>query len=469
MDISILIGNIAIFLPLIFALFLILARITLQYINKNILNWGMSIVNLLSLLFFIYLKIFQIKNTNINFGCEIFSLGELKLNFGIIIDNLNIDFLIYSALVYFLISIFAIIYFNKKRQFFFTKHRYNIFLGLLSFNTYFFICSYSLIQSFIFWVIQGILIFLFAYFDILKNYANYNITRFYRIFLIGDILFLTSLLILYKYAILSQGYIQSTSLNYSELNELISYTYGISNSIEFIICILCFIGAIMTRMLILPFCCFYSFIANSSNILYLSIITCANSVFGCLLLFKCLPIFEFIQNSLLYFKILIIISIISSFIFLVFEKNTKIFFGYVLSIINSLFIYSYLTYNKENSLITYALANFIILLFIAYLVYYDKTTIKKHFLIKQKGFILEKIHITIFEKFIDKISSLFNFINDKITKNLILTTLKIFDYILSLFVLKNLKNNSYKILRNIFIIFAVITLITIFIALFGER
>ena len=311
MDISILISGGAIFLPLIFACLLIIANLSGQYLNKRLINWGVSVFNLISLLTFVFLKMFYLFDKNISFFKEITLTEELRLNFGVLIDNNNIDLLIYSSLVYFLISIYSIIYFNKKKQYIFTKQRYYIFLALLSFNTYFFISGQSLMQSLFLWIIQGILIFIFSYFDIFKDYAKYNITRFYRIFSLGDILFLISVLILFKYAIFSQGYIQSTSLDYYELNELISYTYGIANPMEFILCALGFIIAIASRMFILPFSCFYSFVVNSSNILYTSIITCASSVLGYVLLLKTLPIFEFIPKSILCFKILLIFSIIS--------------------------------------------------------------------------------------------------------------------------------------------------------------
>ena len=469
MDISIFIFSGAVFLPLLFVLLIITTKLTLQYIDKRLTNWGLGVSNLVSLLSFIYLKLFYLNQKNINYIYELPSIGDLKIDFGILTDKTNIDFLIYCALVYFLISIYSIIYFDKNKQFIFTKPKYYIFLGLLGFNTYLFICSQSLIQSLILWIIQGIIILVFSYFDIFKDCANYNITRFYRIFSIGDFLFLVSILILFRYSILSQGYIQSTSINYSQLNELISYTYGIANPFEFIICAIGLIGAITSKMFILPFNCFYSFISNSSNILYLSIITCANSVLGCYLLIKTMPFFEFMPKSLLCFKILLILSIISSLVFLIFEKNIKILFGYIITIINAFFIYSYLTFNKTKSLTLYFILNLIVLILVSFLLYKNKLNIKKQFFNKQKGFFLEKLHIIFFEKIPEIISEILDFINDKITKNLIYTTIKIFNYFLSLFALKNFRNNSYKTLRNIFIIIALIVLMTMFIALFGEK
>ena len=469
MDISFLICSSAIFLPFLLALFLIATKLNLQYIDKKILNWSTSISNLISLLSFVYLKMFYSNDTIINFNQNIISIGELNLNFGILINKINIDFLIYCALVYFLISIFSIIYFNKKKEFIFKKQGYYIFLLLLSFNTYIFISSYSLIQSLIFWIIQGILVYIFANFDLFKDVANYNTTRFYRIFLIGDILFLTSVLILFKYAILSQGYIQSTSLIYSELNELFSYTYGIANPIEFILCASCFVGAISTRMFVIPFSCFYSFMVNSSNILYLSVATCLNSIFGFVLLYKTMPIFEFLPKSIFYLKILLILSVITSLIFLLYEKNIKIFFGYFISAINVIFIYNYLFCDKTKTLISYAILNILILFLLAFLLYKDKTNLKKHFFIKQKGFLLEKLHIIFFEKIPTITSDILNFIDNKITKNFTLFILKLFDYILSLFVLKNIRNKGLKTFKNIFIIIALVVILTIFVVLFGEN
>ena len=156
-------------------------------------------------------------------------------------------------------------------------------------------------------------------------------------------------------------------------------------------------------------------------------------------------------------------------IFLLYEKNIKIFFGYFISAINVIFIYNYLFCDKTKTLISYAILNILILFLLAFLLYKDKTNLKKHFFIKQKGFLLEKLHIIFFEKIPTITSDILNFIDNKITKNFTLFILKLFDYILSLFVLKNIRNKGLKTFKNIFIIIALVVILTIFVVLFGEN
>ena len=112
----------------------------------------------------------------------------------------------------------------------------------------------------LFWIAQGFLIYIFSYFDIFKKPTNFNITRFARISLIGEFAYLLAVLVLLKYAVLSEGCIKSLSLEFTELNALISYAYGISEPIEFNICAVAFLIAIMSKLFIFPLNCYYSFL-----------------------------------------------------------------------------------------------------------------------------------------------------------------------------------------------------------------
>ena len=245
-------------------------------------------------------------------------------------------------------------YFDKKKQFLFTKQRFYIFLSLLASNTYLFFASSNLFQLLLFWILEGIVIFIFSYFDIFKNSANFNITRFQKIFLIGDFAFLLGALILFRYAVLQEGYISSSSLDFDELNVLISYTYGISDSIELKLGVLGFSVAFLTRLFIFPFSCCAAFFANSSNIFFLSSVGVTYSLSGLFLFAKIFPLIELFDNFPNYLIGLFIISVLSSLIFLLFEKNIKIIFGYLISILNSIFIPTYLIlrgFVKEESLV----------------------------------------------------------------------------------------------------------------------
>ena len=187
----------SIFLPLFFATYLLISRIRLSFIPKKILNYGFSLINLLPLTFFSFQQYLLAKTNNPIGKIELFSIERLSLDFGFLIDENNIALLLYSAITYFFVGIFSIIYFKKKKQFIFTKQRFYAFLSFLAFNTYAFLASLNLFQCFFFWILNGILIFVFSYFDIFKNPTNYNITRFQRITLIGDFSLLCTILIPY--------------------------------------------------------------------------------------------------------------------------------------------------------------------------------------------------------------------------------------------------------------------------------
>ncbi len=469
MDISIFsnLEALGILVPLIFGLYLFISRLRLSFINKKILNWGSSLINLISLAIFLFIY-FQIKN-NIITSCnlEFLSIEKFSLNFGFEIDKENILFLIFTSFLAFIISIYSKFYFDKKKQFIFTKQRFYIFLNILSSLSYAFLASINLFQGIFTLIIQSAIILVFSYFDIFKTPANFNITRFHTISHIGNISFLMGCLILFKYSILSQGYISSNSLKYDELNLLISYMYGISSSIEFKLMALSFLIGIMTRLIIFPFSCYYSFFANSSNIFYLSTISLANNITGIFLFLKFIPLLELSNQYLLYFGFFLGFAILISLIQILFERNIKIIFGYLTSIINSIFIILFLNFSLKYTILSYLGVNLGLILILMILFIKDKTNFKKRIINKQIGFALEKSYIIAFEVIPSKISKLFEIIDEKIIQNAFVPFIKLFDYLCKIFVKKTSRKNNIKSIKSILIIFAIIALIAIFIALFG--
>lgn len=469
MDISIFnaLALVAVFLPLVFGLYLSIAKWRLSYVNKWVLNCGCSIVNLFSFVIFSLIYFLNLSPEILKYSFKFFSIEKFSLELGLIIDEKNVLFLALSSFLSFIISYYSKIYFDKKKQFIFTKQRFYIFISFLSFLGYLFISSLNLIQGVIVLIVQSVLILTFSYFDIFKKPTNYNITRFHRISHIGNFSLLVCALILFKYSILSQGYIDSTSINYDEFNVLISYMFGISTSVEFKLMAGCLLFGIMSRLMIFPLSCYYSFFANSSNILYLSIITLANNIAGIFLYLKILPLLQMSPKYVFYFEIFLGVGVILSLLQILLEKNIKIIFGYLISIINSIFMILFLNFEVEIILYSYFATFVFFSLILMILFMYDKINLKRGLINKNLGFVLEKTHIAVFELLPVKLAQFVEFLDEKIFQNIFIIFIKIFDFLTTLFVLRVEKIKSFKSIKNILTVFALIALFAIFIALFG--
>ena len=461
-------GIVAIFLPLFYALYLFSARLSLSFVNKKLLNWGCCFFNLLSFLFFSIVNYFALDKTQIaKFDFNFFSIDKFSLDLGFMINEANIGYLIFASFLCLIFSLYSKIYFDKKKQFIFTKQRFYIFLSFVSFLTYFFIASANLFQGVIALIAQSVVVLVFAYFDIFKNPTNHNITRFHRISMIGNFALLIAVLILFKYAILSQGYVESNSLTYDEFDILISYMFGISSSFEFKIMTVCFILAIMSRLMIFPLSCYYSFFANSSNVMYLTSAIIVNNVAGIFLLVKTMPLLEMAKDYILAFEIFIGIGILISLIQILFERNIKIIFGYLLSAINSIFVILFLTYDINLIQNLYFIFNILFVIILMLVFIQDKINFSRRLINRQVGFVLEKAHIVFFETIPEKTSRIIDIVDEKLLQNISAFLVKLFNYVISLFVLKITKTEGITSVKNILIIFAVFALLAIFIALFG--
>ena len=456
----------AIFSPLLLTLFLLIKRIRLSYINKKVLNNALIFVNSISLILFSALGFFILKdNLEISKEFAFISIEKLTINLGIILNQENIIMLVFASFIYFLISLYSKKYFNKKKQFLFTKQRYYSFLSVLIFNTYIFITSPNLLQSVVFWIVQGVTIYLFGFFDIFKHTTNYNITRFFRIDLIGNFAFLVSILILYKYSLVANEYVASNSLGYETFKQLTNYMFGICNYSEFIVCLCGFLVAIVCKLTIFPFSCYYSFFANSSNIYYLSIPT-TNIIFGTYLFSQILHFEEFVKEYIFGFEIFIGITIITSLFILLFEKNIKIIFGYLYSIINASFLICFLYFNKTWILYIYLGVILFVLSLLMLIFYKDKTNLSRRLINKQKGFFLERQHIVVFEVLPVKIFAIINFIDEKILNNIKKLSISLLDTVFSMFVIKSVSKKKINIAKNLLIIILFFIVISILLTIF---
>ncbi len=464
MDISNFISLSAIFLPFIFSLFLFIKRMTLSYVNKKLLNSGLSVVCSISLLLFIVLSL-SAEQTKISEEFSLFNLNKINLNFGYYIDSTNIKFLILSSLIFLLCSIFSKYYFKKKKQFIFTKQRYYTFFSLLIFNTYLLICSDNLFSVLIFCILQSVIVFIFSYFDIFKNNANFNITRFHRINIAGDFSFLLACLVLFKYFLLSKSDGVNLTMNIDNISPLIKYCSQTSG-LDFQIVTGALLATIFSKLFVFPFNCYFSFFANSSNMLYLTLVGVLNFSGGVYLFDKFIFLANLNKEFFVIALIFAVVTLISSLIFLLFEKNFKIIFGYLFAALNSIFIIFYLCFRFDLTLYIYFALVLLFLSVLAYLFYIDKTSLDKRIINKKKGFILESAHIAVFETFPNLIYQIINIVDEKIIQNIFGFVVALFNFIISFIMVKTSRTGIFKCIRNILIFIAFFVIIAILCVLY---
>ncbi len=456
MDIFNSLSVIVVFLPLIFAISMLIARVKFVLINKTILNYGLYLINIINLIlvsisaYFIY-----VQNKTFNF-----SLNCFDFSFNLLADKNNILFLITASIFYFLVNVFVIRFFITKKQFLFTKQRYYILFSLLISNTYLFLCSPNILQCLVFWFVQSLIILIFSYFDIFKISTKVNITRFLRINLLGDFAFLVAYVLFFKYAILQEPLIESTSIAIKNINLFFSYLIGISSIGEYKFALIMLLIAVFSRLIIFPFSCYYSFFANSSSVLYLPIMVCANNILGAYLYLNICPMFDYFPNAKMFIYTISLITIITSLMFITYEKNIKIIYGYLLSIINAVFI-SLVLFNKYSVFIYFGLL-FVLLLILMNLFSKDKNNIKRKVLNKFTGFYLEKFNIFVFEKVPYKLANILTLVNKYFFKILFGLGNKITDTANTFFVIKSSKASKITIIRTVFLVF---TLFVVFIIL----
>ena len=164
----------------------------------------------------------------------------------------------------------------------------------------------------------------------------------------------------------------------------------------------------------------------------------------------------------------LLISVIISAVLVLFEKNIKIIFAHINSMIGAIFILGFLKFHQNIVLPVYLSANLLIFIVLFALFMKEKTNLKKRTINIQKGFIIERIQISVFELIPEKIYKTVCFIDKNITQNLFFVLLKAVETLGGIFIIKNKSKNPIKNIRNILIIFALISLVSIFIALFGR-
>lgn len=421
------------FIPFVFSLGLIFKRLTLSPLNKNVLDFGLSV-------------------------CTIISLITCSIKQFISPDD-NTIFLLVANFIFFMICVLSYVFFKLKKQFIFTKLRYYIFLSLYMCTTYLFVLSNNLVLSTLFWILSGIVLYVFSYFDIFKVNADYNPNRFYSIIIAGDFCLLLSTYIFVKYAIISNNF--SYFINFDEINSLTGYIIG-NSSFEYLLLPLCIIIALFSRAFIFPFSCFFSFLSNASNLFYAVVYSTMTPLYS-LILFLKLDLFSDVGYQ---FKIYIAFSLLFSLISLLFEKHFKIILGHLLSIINCICILTYF-YNEYAFLCAVLIYTGLILALFG-VILQDKLSFKRRIIDIKKGFLIERIHIFVFEKLPLKIANLIHFIDKRVFGNIIKLIIFIFNILSYRYMRFIQKKDAISLIKGIIATFTLFALLSIFIALFGS-
>ncbi|MBR2068580.1 MAG: hypothetical protein IJ877_02340 [Candidatus Gastranaerophilales bacterium] len=425
---------IILFSPFIFSLFLILKRLNLSYVKKPILDYGLIF-------------------------CAVGAFLVSAINQILKPDITNI-FLIIANTIFIFLCVFSFLFFKHKKQFMFTRLRFNVFLSLLMSVTYLFILSQNLVSSLVFWIISGILVYIFSYFDIFKTNSDYNSNRFYSIFLTGDFCLLLAVFIFVKYAIILDNY--SYFINFSDLKLVASYIIG-NSDFEYIILPILVTIALFSRACVFPFSCLYSFLANASSLLYLVIFSVFAPLYS-LILFLKLDLFD---DTYFYCKIYLLLAVLFILLLLPFEKHFKIIFGYLLSIANTIFIFLYF-YNETLSYVVLLLSYVLLFTVISILFLKDKLSFKRRLININNGFIQERFFIALYEKAPVKIAYLTEFLDKKIIRKIFYFFLYLIDVLSYNYMRFIQKKEIPSIIKGIMMIFALFALLSIFIGLFGN-
>lgn len=445
MDIIRYLNIFAIISPFIYAVFLFVNKISLINVNKKILNNGLILINLLSLIVFGF-SLFCVfcNNYEANLILPFIKYDNFLLNIEFIINKTNIAFLFYCSILAFIFSIYFKFYFKKFKKYIFEKQGFLNLFAFSIFVLYLFILSANLFTLCVFWILLTMCVYLLSVFDLFKNNTNTNIARFSKIALIGDFSFLFALVLFLK-----------STLAQSEACSCLKIV-PIFLTIAYLV-----------RFKIFPFMPYSTFLASSSNLLYLTAICFINTISALFLFKNTLNNFELSFQFNLIVYVLSLITVICSLIFVLFEKNIKIIFGYLIALINAFFVSLYLGFQNDILIFIYLFINLLISSILAYVFYKDKIEFSKRLIPKQKDFILEKIYIIIFEKLPLNISNLLDFADKKIIQNIMSFLILCIDFVITKIFLKFQKFKTCLKLKYILMLFAFVIIFAILTALFG--
>jgi NADH-quinone oxidoreductase subunit L len=129
----------------------------------------------------------------VNFG-NIPLLGTLKIELGILLDNISVIMIMAVFLISFLVHIFSILYMEGDKRF----SRYFAYLGLFVFSMSGIVLTHNFFMMYIFWELVGISSYLLIGFWYEKKSASDAGKKAFLVNRIGDIGMLAGILILYN-------------------------------------------------------------------------------------------------------------------------------------------------------------------------------------------------------------------------------------------------------------------------------
>ena len=447
----------AILSPFFYGIILFVFKMFLININKKVLNLSLIFAAFISFfIFFIDFYFISFKGFSFSFD---FSFFKFSINKG------NILYLIFASFLFLSYSIYLKSYFKKFKHFIFTKQRFLNLFSLLVFNLFLFIISDNILTSLIFVFLESAIIYLSACFDLIKDISNIYIQRFLKLLSFSNFALFICFLISYKIGSLIDYDI--VNLKFENLKIILQ----VINEFNYVIYLKIFIITLsfifFIRLFVFPFASFASFLSNSSNMLYLSVISFSGCVFSSFLFLKIIPSLLNIVNYDLVIYLISFITIITSLFFVLFEKDIKIIFGYLFSVLNVLFM-SFLIFFKSGAvLFLYFVFSFLMLGVLAFLFYKDKTSFSKRLINKKRGFLLESFYLLIFEKLPFGFSKILNFFDEGILDNIFIFVVKFCNLLINKIYIKLQKLNFIKILILIFLIFSLIILFSYLITYFG--
>lgn len=185
------------FNPLVYWIILLLAIPVVSFFTSTFLKnrapfWSTGLLTINTILA-VYLTIQQWNEPVSTIRGEWFFIGETRLTYAFMLDHMALIMLVIVNFISLLVHFFSIEYMRHDKQ----KARYFGLLGLFTFSMLGIVLFYDLLFIFIFWELVGLSSFLLIGFWFEKKSASLAANKAFVMNRIGDLGFLTGLMILY--------------------------------------------------------------------------------------------------------------------------------------------------------------------------------------------------------------------------------------------------------------------------------
>ena len=171
----------------------LLSFFTTTFLKKIAPVWGTLLLGI-NLLISIYLASQYWETTGVSIRGNWFSIGDTQLTYSFLIDQLALIMLVVVNFISVLVHFFSLEYMHHDEN----KSRYFGLLGLFTFSMLGIILFYDLLFIFIFWELVGLSSFLLIGFWFEKKSASLAANKAFIMNRIGDLGFITGLMILYS-------------------------------------------------------------------------------------------------------------------------------------------------------------------------------------------------------------------------------------------------------------------------------